>query len=204
MPYCGKCGNKLPEDAMFCNRCGNRIEKAYDLQENSSASADFRANNIDRTNNVSSNFKLPKKKKKNGKIVVIISAISLLLVAVIISGIIILPSWLSSGPPKIKKLDKKSAVFDLDFEGFKKKFNDAIEPAFNVSDGTIPSGGIKMEEYKNEFNKEDNWYTWKEDDTINHKWTYNYDDEFWYDIIVTVDKESNKIKKFLQVHMLLM
>ncbi len=190
MKYCKKCGHQLIDSAMFCSECGEKCEDT-----DTSAFT----NDVDMNNTIppSMNFdnqeaiavgkpRMSKKKK-----IILISSISLLLVVLIVVGAITVPMLMSGGAPKIISIDKDTAVFDMSFEEFKKGYNNSIEPVFNAL--SIYSS-IDLDEYKVEFNNDDNWYSWEENDTVCHNWTYQYNDSFSYDIVVNVDKDTQKVK----------
>lgn len=191
MKYCEKCGNKLTDTAKFCNKCGTKQTVDETVQNVNTEQKVAQPENVIH-NSFSVEFPQPlKPKKKIGKIAILISSIALVLVAVIVAGVIIVPSFFSSGVPKTIQIDEDTAVFDMTFEQFRKQYNDLIEPVGNTFD--LSNSDYSISDYKEAFNNEDNWCSWNEDNKIYHKWTYDYSESFGYEILVSSDNDTNRI-----------
>lgn len=189
--FCEKCGNQLSEEAMFCNKCGAKIQTTDVGQSEAETSNSVPSRDAVQGKPIELNPESLKQKKKIGKKAILISSIVLALVVIIIAGMITVPSLLSSGYPKIIALDEDTGAFDLTFEQFKKGFANCINTVWTASD--YSSESITVNDYMDAFNNDDNWYSWNEDDTEKHKWTYQWSEHFSYDITVVVDNDSQKI-----------
>lgn len=197
--FCTKCGSQISDDGKFCPRCGKQCEPVIDPNSITAADTSSLNNSNETPENVESVKSVPKKTKKK---LIVSLAIAVPVLAVIIAvGIIYTSHLFSSGRPSVVALDEDTAVFDLTLEEFKAGFGNTIDSMFKIITGDRDLASyvgvdvrLTADEYKAEFFDEDNWYSWEEEDSILHKWTYQHSDSFSHEILVQVDKESNKIK----------